>query len=111
MKKVALILASMFAFAGAAHAASFSSRSYSRPMSRPIVKHKTVVVQQRNTVIQQAAPSGGGFLSSMVGSFAGAGIATYLFGNKAEPAPAPQVVPIDCSAEANKALAICTQVK
>lgn len=70
--------------------------TYSAP-ARPAPRvQNNVIVQKRTTVIQQNSPSGGGFLSSFAGSFAGAGIASWLFAPKPAPAaPAPQV--IDCA--------------
>ncbi|MEJ1593505.1 hypothetical protein SMA75_20135 [Escherichia coli] len=123
MRKFSTLLLALFvaspAFAISARGGSFSSarsfsapsRSFSAPRpsfttpSRPApvvnkTVNKTTIVQQRvvqaPTVVHSApAASGGGFLSSLAGSFAGAGLATWLFGHKSEPAPQPvqQAVP------------------
>lgn len=103
---------------------SFSSSSFSRPSTpsytyrapsvapkvapspTPSVVQKNVTVQQNVTHVTQSSSSGGGFMSSMFGSFAGAGIANWLFAPKAAPAPAP-TQQVDCTLQQNKGLAIC----
>lgn len=106
---------------------SFSSSSFSRPSTpsytyrapsvapkvasspAPTVVQKNVTVQQNVThVTQTSSSSGGGFMSSMFGSFAGAGIANWLFAPKAAPNPAPAPTQqVDCTLPQNKSLAIC----
>jgi hypothetical protein len=81
---------------------------YTPPPPRPVAVQKTTVVQQNVTHVQQGS-SGGGFFSNMAASFAGAGIANWLFAPKPQPAPAPQAV--DCSLEQNKQLQICQPAK
>lgn len=93
-----------------------SSRTYSapRPAPRPAVKpaQRPVVVQKNVTHVHQTvnqSGGGGGFVSSMAGAFAGSAIGSWLFNDNkpAEVAPTQQLVPVDCSAEANKVLPIC----
>jgi len=128
-----LLVAALIALtlAGQANAASFgrsssfsSSRSYSSyrpstpayrppvvaPKAAPVVVQKNVTVQQNVTHVTQSSSSGGGFMSSMFGSFAGAGIANWLFAPKAAPAPAP-TQQVDCTLQQNKALAVCQPAK
>ena len=60
---------------------------------RPVIQQKqNVTVNRSTTIVQQAAPSGGGsgFMGSFLGSMAGVGIGNWLFG------PKPQQV-IDCA--------------
>lgn len=107
-----IIMAAALALAAPAWAkgSSFSGggrSSYSAPRTaprvapapRPVVVNRPVTVQRTTVVNQtvQQGSSGGGFMSSALGSFAGAGIATWLF-NKPAPAPAPAApAVIDCS--------------
>lgn len=76
------------------------------PKVAPVVVQKNVTVQQNVTHVTQSSSSGGGFMSSMFGSFAGAGIANWLFAPKAAPAAAP-TQQVDCTLQQNKALAVC----
>ena len=65
---------------------------------RPVIQQKqNVTVNRSTTIVQQAAPSGGGsgFMGSFLGSMAGVGIGNWLFGPKPQQ-PAPQQV-IDCA--------------
>lgn len=98
-----------FSGGGFRSASSFRSYSAPRPMYRAPVRNVTVnkTVIQRNTVVQHApASSGGGFFSSAAGSFAGAGLATWLFSPKPEAAPAAAPV-VDCAVPQNKTLSVC----
>lgn len=113
-----IMAASTDALAGSSfsRSSSFSSSrstfgSGIRSTPRPVI-NKTVV--NRTTVVHapQTSPAGGGFLSSMAGSFAGAGVAHWLFRDTTQPAPAapvpqPQYVPIDCTQPQNKAVPVC----
>ena len=121
-KFVVLTIAALMAMPTWAGSTFRSTPSFSRPTpnySKPapiykaptpqIIKQNTTVVQQRQTVVHQTNNSGGGFLSSMVGSFAGAGIATWLFSPKPEQAPPAQQV--DCTLPQNKTLQICQLAK
>ena len=72
------------------------------PAPRPVTINRPVTVQRTTVVNQtvQQGSSGGGFMSSALGSFAGAGIASWLFNKPAAPAPAAAPVApavIDCS--------------
>lgn len=124
MKKlfIAILVAgtAMSAFAGSSFSSSrsFSSpaRSYSSYGSfrsnassvrtvtpRPVTIQKNVTVQQNVTHVTQHTSSGGGFMSSFLGSMAGSSISNWLFAPKPA-APQPQV---DCHLEQNKTLAVC----
>lgn len=72
----------------------YTAPAVPKPAPAPVKNvtiNRTTVVQQN--AVQQSS-SGGGFFSSFAGSFAGAGIASWLFAPK--PAAQPQQV-IDCS--------------
>lgn len=93
-----------------------SSRSYSstRTYSAPKPVPRPVVVQKNVTHVHQTvnqSGGGSGFVSSMAGAFAGSAVGSWLFNDKpaeaAPAAPAQQLVPVDCAADAYKTLPIC----
>lgn len=76
----------------------YTAPSVPKPVAGAPAPARNVTIN-RTTVVQQAAvqqsSSSGGFMSSFVGSMAGAGIANWLFAPKPQAAPAPEV--IDCA--------------